>query len=1143
MNSEELQKAIEIFDIASELPTGNRAEYLRVACEGMPEVRSEVERLLRSIARADAEDFLLTSIFAESEIESSDMIGREIGPYRLVSEVGSGGMGVVYRAVRTDDVYRKDVALKLLWPSMQRSSLIKRFKQEREILSRLDHPNIARLLDGGTTDEGAPYLVMEFVDGLPITEYCDRERLNITERLRMFRSVCEAVHYAHKNLVVHRDLKPGNIFVIPANESEEPCVKLLDFGIAKLLKAESPDEELTRTGLFLLTPHYASPEQIRGESISTATDIYSLGVVLFELLTGHRPYRGRQATPALLTRAILEEESEMPSAAIARPRMEIGPDGQAAVKFTPEELCKLRASDPDRLRKRLRGDLDNILKRALQKDPADRYVSAAQFAEDLDHHLKGRPVLAREATLGYRMERFARRNKLASAGIAIGIVLLVGVFIQLVRFRNQALIDAELNRRRTYSLEMNQALGEIAGPVMSANLPRMQELLDHWLSDGNGKADLRGFEWYYLWRSVHRDRKTFPFIRDSEILHSFFLNERNVLFFNNQNSSIPWKMLDMESGKIELIETPAYKSCQGIGRYGQAAYAVLLEDDHTLKIVKVYPLEVYATLRSPASAITSVKLVNLSQIFTGHADGSIKMWDMPLGNLKATLKETGPAVITIIEDDDRTRLWAQLAGNQVELWDLVSGRLVWRLAKPGILDFCNSDLTVIYAQDRKAIQVHDTRTGIYLRSLESPSVSTSQIGRSPDGKIFYSQRYDPIIPVWEVSTGRKISTMKGHADWAEDSGLRSPNRLLTISQDHTIRSWDLNLYEEVSITRGLTEDLITWTMPSSGQNLLTLTEDNIAKVWEVSELLKPDVLRGHVGIVYAVAISPDGKRVATAGGDDTVRLWDADRGLLRILRGHSDEVLSVAISPDGKTIVSGSKDRTAKIWDVETGACLHTITGHADWVRTVAYSNDSRRLATGSQDKTIKIWDVQSHTEIATLKGHEKEVLSVAFSPDGTKLVSGSVDATARLWDLASSRELFAFRGHPKAVWSAKYSPDGTQIASAGRDDTIKLWEANTGRELRTMTGHRNEIFSIAFTPDGKRIASASNDFTIKLWNTETGEETLTLRNHTDQVWSVAFSADGKTMVSGSWDGTARLYRAATENEMRARLSASQGKK
>jgi WD40 repeat protein len=1142
MNSGELQKAIEIFDIASELPTGNRAEYLRVACEGMPELRSEVERLLRSIARADAEDFLLTSIFAETEIESGKMIGRGIGPYRLVAEVGSGGMGVVYRAVRTDDVYRKDVALKLLWPSMQRSSLIKRFKQEREILSRLDHPNIARLLDGGTTDEGAPYLVMEFVDGLPITEYCDRERLNITERLMMFRSVCEAMHYAHKNLVVHRDLKPGNIFVTPGNESEGPCVKLLDFGIAKLLKSESPDEELTRTGLFLLTPHYASPEQIRGESISTATDIYSLGVVLFELLTGHRPYRGRHATPALLTRAILEETPELPSAAVARPLLEIGPDGQTAVKFTPEQLSKFRESDPDRLRKRLRGDLDNILKRALQKDPADRYVSAAQFAEDLDHHLKGRPVLAREATLGYRMERLVRRHKLASAGTGIAIVLFITLFIQLVQFRNQALIDAELNRRRTYTLEMNQALAEIAGPVMSANLPRMQELLDHWLPGADSKVDLRGFEWYYLWRSLHRERKAFPFIRDSEILHSFFLSERSVLFYNNQNSSIPWKMLDIESGKIELIETPAYKSCQGIGRYGQAAYAVLIEDDHTLKIVKVYPLEIYATLRSPASAITSVKLVNLSQIFTGHADGSIKLWDMPSGNLKATLKETGPAVITIIEDEDRTRLWAQLAGNQVELWDLVSGRLLWRQAKLGILAFCNSELTVIYSQDRKAIQVHDTRTGIYLRSLESPSVLTSHIDRSPDGKIFYSQRQAPIIPVWEASTGRKISTLKGHADWVEDSRLLSPSRLLTISQDQTIRTWDLNSYEEVSITRGLTEDLITWTLPSSGQILLTLTEDNIAKVWEVSELLKPDILRGHDGYVYAAAVSPDGTRVATAGRDGTVRLWDADKGLRQVLRGHSHEVLSVAFAPDGKTIVSGSKDRTAKVWDAETGACLHTITGHANWVRTVAYSNDGRRLATGSEDKTIKIWDVQSRTEIATLQGHEREVLSVAFSPDGTRLVSGSWDATARVWDLASNRELFAFRGHPLAVWSAKYSPDGTQIATGSRDKTIKLWDANTGRELRTMKGHRNEIFSIAFTPDGKRIASASNDFTIKLWNTETGEETLTLRNHMDQVWSVAFSADGKTMVSGSWDGTARLYRTAKEEEVQARMSPSTGK-
>lgn len=335
MTGERIEILMEIFDTAQGLPPAERAEYLASACAGDEELRSEVERLLRSHEHVEAEEFLAGPALPEPNREAAGLLGRQIGPYKLLRELGSGGMGIVYLAVRADDVYQKEVAVKLV-PGMQRENAVRRFKQERQILARLDHPNIARLLDGGTTEEGWPYVVMEYVDGAPITEYCDRRRLNLTERLKLFRTVCAAVAYAHQNLVVHRDLKPGNIFVTANGE-----VKLLDFGIAKLLGPESR-EDLTRTGMYPFTPDYASPEQVRGKAITTATDVYSLGVVLFELLTGHLPHSLKQPALYDVAQAVAEAEPEPPSAAISRVETETDTEGETRVALSPEIVSAAR---------------------------------------------------------------------------------------------------------------------------------------------------------------------------------------------------------------------------------------------------------------------------------------------------------------------------------------------------------------------------------------------------------------------------------------------------------------------------------------------------------------------------------------------------------------------------------------------------------------------------------------------------------------------------------------------------------------------------------------------------------------------------------------------------------------------------------
>ncbi|HXU33110.1 MAG TPA: serine/threonine-protein kinase [Thermoanaerobaculia bacterium] len=410
-----------LFAEALDRPTAERPVFLEAACAGDTALRGEVEQLLA--ADAEGRGFLerppdeLLRLTLDDPEESG-----HLGPYRLLRKIGSGGMGTVYLARREDEHFRRDVAIKFLRFGLAGTQAFHRFVAERQILARLEHPNIARLYDGGSTDDGRPYLVMERVEGLPLDLYCDRHRLTIDQRLVLFQKICAAVQYAHQNLLVHRDLKPANILITPEGEP-----KLLDFGIAKQLAPEEDDVLLrTRIGLRLLTPRYASPEQIRGEAITTASDVYSLGVLLYELLSGRSPYPASALPQYEIERAICEEEPERPSLAVSRPE----PPSLA-------EIAAARRLRPQALVHRLSGDLDNIVLMALRKQPRRRYGSASQLSLDLERHLGNLPVTARSDTLRYRTRKFARRHRAAVAATAAVILVAAGFVASLIAQRRR----------------------------------------------------------------------------------------------------------------------------------------------------------------------------------------------------------------------------------------------------------------------------------------------------------------------------------------------------------------------------------------------------------------------------------------------------------------------------------------------------------------------------------------------------------------------------------------------------------------------------------------------------------------------------------------------------------------------------------
>jgi eukaryotic-like serine/threonine-protein kinase len=465
MKPEDWPRVKQIFQAAIDLPPGERAAYLARQAAGDDELRREVESLLQSAE--DSGEFLsghavgyVPGAVADEEPPDAH-IGRPIGHYRIEREIGSGGMGSVYLAERVDDFTQK-VAIKLMRPGMDSRMVVSRFRHERQILAGLDHPNIARLLDGGATEDGRPYFVMEYVQGEPIDVYCLKRALPVRRVLELFRQVCAAVEYAHQGLVVHRDIKPGNILV-----PEDGVPKLLDFGIAKLLRQDAPRETVvTQAGAGPMTPEYASPEQVRGVPITTATDIYSLGVVLYELLAKKPPYK-------LEGRSLLEQD---------RTICETDPERPSTVA-------------PPALARNLRGDLDLIVLKALEKEPSRRYASVGQFSEDLRRHLEGIPVMARPHTLMYRATKFARRNR---AAVAAGVLVLVSLAAGLATTTWQA---NRANRRfndvrrlaRSFVFEFDDKIRDLAGatPARQLYVQRALEYLRSLSQEAGGDLSLK----------------------------------------------------------------------------------------------------------------------------------------------------------------------------------------------------------------------------------------------------------------------------------------------------------------------------------------------------------------------------------------------------------------------------------------------------------------------------------------------------------------------------------------------------------------------------------------------------------------------------------------------------------------------------
>jgi eukaryotic-like serine/threonine-protein kinase len=1094
MTPERWQQINELLDDVLECQPGERTLVLARACAGDPLMRHEVESLLAAADQVGG--------FMESPPErAGDLLdrgqpltGQMIGRYRVLRELGRGGMGVVYLAARADEQFIKFVAIKIVWAGENRDETLQRFRQERQILANLEHANICRLLDGGTTEQGSPYVVMEFIAGTPITEYCDRNKLSITERLKLFLTASSAVQFAHQNLIIHRDLKPGNILV-----TEDGTVKLLDFGIAKLLNADftsgafnSGAFNLTRTGLQPMTPAYASPEQVRGDRVTTASDVYSLGVVLYELLTGHRPYKLTGPALSEIERAICDTEPERPSTVINRTEYETSADGASVAKRTPETVSETREGKPDKLRARLRGDLDSITLKALRKEPPQRYLSAEQFAADIRRHLEGRPVLARKPTMPYRIGRFARRHNVGVTLAALFVFMLVSGVITTTWEAGIARKQANDYRRTLYAAQMN-----LAGQAWdSTNLERLEELLEA-NRPRPGEEDLRGFEWYYLWRLYHSGSDRMTLHHDDQVWSVALSPDGKRLASGGED--LIARIWDAMTGAELLALKGHTKWINAVAFSPDGKKLATASGDSTAKLWDTETGQEITTLIGHQKRVNAVAFSpDGKRLFTASDDKLVKLWDTASGNEIASYSGHVTTVRSLAISSDGKRV--AVAGSAVKVWDAIAGQ--------------------------------------ELASLEELTDRVNSVTFSPDGKLLATASSDKTARIWDALTGKEIIALKGHASWVDCIAF-SPDgrRIATGGNDRTIKLWDVATGQELGSLKGHLRPVESLVFSLDGQRLISASLDHTVKVWDIANIQDATITkRGAMYIRYS-QVDQELIGVNSAEKSAPVKMWNVVSGKERtVFTPPLQSIQSLALSPDRQRVVTTNPGDKMSVFDVVSGQQITSFHGNVGRVDAISYSPDGKMIATGGFDSILKIWDADNYREIASFKAHEGRIFCLAFSPDSKKLATGGGDDhLIKIWEVATARQIMTLAGHADWVNSVAFSLDGRMLASGSADLTAKLWDVTSGREIRTFKGHADHVKSIAFSHDGLRLATASHDGTVRLWDVATGQELIALKGHTDFALFVAFSDDDKILTSASRDQTIRFWRAATAEEVAAR--------
>jgi WD40 repeat protein len=1058
-----------LLDEFLELELAARSEWLEALERREPELAAQIRELLEPTggrgARILAAAETLADRLAEFPPAEPSLVGRRFGPYCVRSLLGRGGMGSVWLAERVDGLFSRRVALKLIHPALTGLGLAERLARERAILAHLDHPNIGRLYDAGIAEDGQPYLALEYVAGTPLGTYCDDRRLGLRARLRLFRQVLDAVQYAHAHLVIHRDLKPSNILV-----TEEGRVCLLDFGIAKLFHAESAGEtNLTEISGRALSLDYASPEQIAGAPISTAGDIYSLGVMLYELLSGHGPYRLARRSRAALEEAILRADP--------LPLGRVVADGAAAAA---------RGVSVAGLTRSLRGDLDTIVMKALRKRPAERYATVDALGEDLARWLRDEPILARRDHLAYRAAKFVRRHWLALAVAGAFVLALVSGLVATSYEARVAARQRDAALRAEWQSLTQTAAARLRDGDAATALGVTGEMLRGRLPDG---ADLSA-----------------------------------TLAVFEEARAADGQLLALTTGRRRRGTLSA-----GID-YSPDGRRVLTEwGGHSFGIWDAATgRELSAFTLGSATLEDAVFSPDGQRILTASSDRVARIWSAGTGRVLIELRGHTARIWSAAFSPDGRRVVTASWDHTARIWDAATGRELLRLVHDDkVYDarFSPNGRRVVTGSHDQSARVWDAATGREILRLSGHGESVFAAAFSHDGRKVVTASADGRARIWDAANGRLILPLISHDEILADVSFSPDDRyILTAADEGTARVWDAAYGRQLAV---LAHPGPVWGAEFSPDSryIATISPDGTAQVWDNPVGAGSTLLLKQPQQVIAAEFSPDGRRILTASFDRTAVIWDA-RTLqpLVTLRGHTDRLWCAAFSPGGRRVVTGSRDGTARVWDAASGRELLLLRGHTDGIRWAAFSPDGSRIVTASYDKTARIWDAATGRELVRLGGHAGQLQSATFSPDSHRVLTASSDGTARIWDASTGRELLRLEGHTDAAETAAYSRDGRRVVTASDDRTARIWDAMTGRELVELDGHEDGVLDAQFSPDGLWVVTASRDRSVRVWQSASGHVLAVFDGHGSMVETAAFSPDGSRLVSASDDGTARIW-------------------
>ncbi|MGO9037041.1 MAG: protein kinase domain-containing protein [Steroidobacteraceae bacterium] len=1096
MTASSWERVRELLHQAVALGPQARAEFLDQVCAADVNLRAELDSLL--LADAQLSGDILRSTSAEvHERDFEDLAATRLTAgqlfaqrFRLSRKLGEGGMGQVWLAEQIAPV-RRLVALKLIGAGMYDEAVVQRFQAERQSLAIMEHPYIAKVFDAGTTPQGQPYFVMEYVPGLPITEYCDQRRLKIRDRLEVFIQACEGVQHAHQKAIIHRDLKPANILIVEVDGVAVP--RIIDFGLAKAITPKRADEMLfTRFGQFIGTPGYMSPEQVDPNirDVDTRTDVYSLGVILYVLLTGLLPFEAqRPHKPALdvWLRQLREEEPPTMSAKLA------ADPGRAA------SAAAARSTEPKQLLGMLRGDLQWITSKSLERERERRYGLPSELIADLRRYLNHEPVEARPASAGYKLRKFIRRNRVAAvvAGV-LCILALVASGSGLIALRKQH--EAEF--------QAAQALQTQARLLTQAAAERLRD----W--DLTGAQDII---LYVLMNSV------FAPAHPPAAVGIF------------QNVRVADLQVAVLSGHEAKVNSAAYSP--------DGSRVVTASNDKTARIWDAHTGIELAELSGHEDHVAfAAYSPDGTRIVTASDDKTARVWDARTGHELTVLSGHLDTVSSAAYSPDGARIVTASDDKTARIWDARTGALLRVLAGHGgylyYAAFSPDGTRIVTASDDKTARIWDARTGAQLRTLSGHDGIVLSAAFSPDGTRIVTASDDKTARIWDARTGDQLIVLSGHENQVI-SAAYSPDgtRIVTASNDRTARIWDQRTGARLAVLSGHFNYVNSAAFSPDGRHVVTASDDKTARIWDTQAASQLAMFSGKGYFFESAAFSPDGTRIVAASADKTARVWDVRTGApLAVLSGHESYLYFAAFSPDGSRIVTASDDRTARVWDARSGAQLVVLSGHDDQVLSAAYSPDSNRIVTASTDKTARIWDARTGAELAVLSGHAKLVTFAAYSPDGTRIVTTSSDNTARIWDARSGALVTVLAGHGDSVRSAAYSPDGTRIVTASYDKTARIWDARTGKQIAVLIGHSGYVHFAAFSPDGTRIVTASYDKTAGIWDARTGAQLAALAGYEGGFYTAVYSPDGTRIVTASRDKTARIWDARIPAPLSAQI-------